>query len=354
MNELSKKCRYGLGSRDILLATVSGLAMLGSMGLAQASNSESDSPPVWIELGGAFAELGNGREIYSPPFASSSDRLPFITTGPDDVERGPTSSWDGNARIQLNLPGSSWSISAGVIYGRATREKTSKQFTSAGTKYNQQHVAYQSIGSNVDQSHLLIDFKVGRDVGLGLFARDVPSSVNFGIRYAQLNIGRASDLLYQPTNNIKAYHKFSGSFQARGRFIGIGPSLSWEGSEGLTRDDRAGQIAIDWGISGALLFGRQHLAGQHQTSDLSVPYAGGPSNYFVYQTGNNLGRRRSVIVPNAGGHLGISWRYPNAKISFGYKADFFFGSIDGGIDARKSETVGFYGPFAAISIGLGG
>lgn len=44
----------------------------------------------------------------------------------------------------------------------------------------------------------------------------------------------------------------------------------------------------------------------------------------------------------------------NFKLSLGYRADFFFGAIDGGIDARKSETVGFYGPFASIGIGLGG
>ncbi len=40
------------------------------------------------------------------------------------------------------------------------------------------------------------------------------------------------------------------------------------------------------------------------------------------------------------------------KVRMGYRADFFFGAIDGGIDTRKSETLGFYGPFATISIGL--
>ena len=59
-----------------------------------------------------------------------------------------------------------------------------------------------------------------------------------------------------------------------------------------------------------------------------------------------------VIVPNVGGFAGLSFRYADAKVSFGYRADFFFGAIDGGIDARKSETLGFYGPFATISIGL--
>ncbi len=51
---------------------------------------------------------------------------------------------------------------------------------------------------------------------------------------------------------------------------------------------------------------------------------------------------------------GLSYRYKNAKISFGYRADFLFGAMDGGIDSYKSETRGFYGPFATVSIGLGG
>jgi hypothetical protein len=29
-------------------------------------------------------------------------------------------------------------------------------------------------------------------------------------------------------------------------------------------------------------------------------------------------------------------------------------AIDGGIDTRKSETLGFYGQFASVSVGIGG
>ena len=50
---------------------------------------------------------------------------------------------------------------------------------------------------------------------------------------------------------------------------------------------------------------------------------------------------------------GLSFRYANAKM-MGYRADFFFGAMDGGIDTGKSGNIGFYGPFAAISVGLGG
>ena len=65
-------------------------------------------------------------------------------------------------------------------------------------------------------------------------------------------------------------------------------------------------------------------------------------------------RSHSVAIPNIGGLLGISLKFPNAKVSVGYHADLFFGAMDGGIDSRKSYDRNFYGPFASVSIGLGG
>jgi hypothetical protein len=60
------------------------------------------------------------------------------------------------------------------------------------------------------------------------------------------------------------------------------------------------------------------------------------------------------VVPNIGGFAGFSLKFPNARVSLGYRADFFFGAMDGGIDTRKTYDRNFYGPFAKISIGLGG
>jgi len=45
---------------------------------------------------------------------------------------------------------------------------------------------------------------------------------------------------------------------------------------------------------------------------------------------------------------------PSAKVSFGYRADVFFGVIDGGLATRSTFNRGFYGPFAQVSIGIGG
>jgi hypothetical protein len=45
---------------------------------------------------------------------------------------------------------------------------------------------------------------------------------------------------------------------------------------------------------------------------------------------------------------------PSGKVSLGYRGDFFFGAIDGGVESRKTYNRSFYGPFASVSIGLGG
>ncbi len=96
-----------------------------------------------------------------------------------------------------------------------------------------------------------------------------------------------------------------------------------------------------------------HFYNNHQ------PGLGGPGAYAAYPTArhNNVAafnRVRSVTVPNFGGFAGLSFRYVDAKNSIGYRADFFLGAMDGGIDIARTENRGFYGPFASISIGLGG
>jgi hypothetical protein len=63
-------------------------------------------------------------------------------------------------------------------------------------------------------------------------------------------------------------------------------------------------------------------------------------------------RSHSAVVPNIGAFAGFSFKYDTAKLTLGYRADFFFGAIDGGIDARKTYDRNFYGPYATVSLGL--
>jgi hypothetical protein len=142
-------------------------------------------------------------------------------------------------------------------------------------------------------------------------------------------------------------------------FHGIGPSLSWNASAALAGNKQGGELALDWGINGAVLFGRQKARTSHTTQAYSLPFT--PYVQYVgyyytklYEHPHHSTRSRSVVVPNLGGFAGVSVKKYNAKVSLGYRADFFFGATDGGIDTAHRENIGFYGPFASVSIGLGG
>jgi len=118
----------------------------------------------------------------------------------------------------------------------------------------------------------------------------------------------------------------------------------------------AGAVTFDWGLNGAVLFGRQHVTGSHETMAHhgSRQHNSGALPTLYPTVSHNTSRSRSVVVPNIGGFAGFSLRFPNAKVSLGYRVDAFFGAMDGGIDTRKTYDRDFYGPFATISIGLGG
>jgi hypothetical protein len=133
--------------------------------------------------------------------------------------------------------------------------------------------------------------------------------------------------------------------------------LSWTSSAPLLGDKDRADLSLDWGINAALLFGRQKAKTSHETAAYyeNGKYLRGAGFEPLYTHGPfHKTRSHSVIVPNLGGFAGLSVNYPNAKISLGYRADFFFGAVDAGIDARQTKTLGFHGPFATLSIGLGG
>jgi len=321
--------------------------------------SDGGRPTVWIELGGAFAQLENSEEAYLPSFVAGTSRLSFITEPPAAIEKPASTSWDGNAKLRFQPAGSSWMFSIAARYGRNKADRSLDQRTAERTPTNYyfvEHNAYQNLSAKTVDSHLILDFSVGKDVGLGMFGQGGKSVINAGIRYAQLETHTNVGIQYQPTNVNPLYypfHRFYGSFDANRRFIGLGPSLSWDASASLFGNSSDGEISFDWGVNGALLIGRQQTQGHHRTTNVRLTYASALNKHTVYQSSASPNRSKEVVVPNLGGFASVSWRYPNAKVSFGYRADMFFGAIDGGIDAAKKEKRGFYGPFVSMSIGVG-
>jgi hypothetical protein len=384
MSELMNVGQGRMPQKCNLLATVCGLALLTSISApAEAWAGDADRPTVWIELGSQIERLDGGTEPLAPSFLNAFDHLNPQPVLP--LQRQPRYAIGGEGRITVEPKGSDWVLSAAVRYGRSNGNKSNYQkFPSAAPWYVKGVVgggySYQSNGAayhlnasaSAKESHAVLDFQAGKDVGLGVFSGKGFSSILFGVRFAQFTNSRKADMngvpdLFHSGSKVKygvrtTHHRYFGMLDEESSFHGVGPSISWTDSEKMSESD--GGLSLDWGVNASVLFGRQKVTGSvSRTGKQYGTYArfnlvGGFTGYTnkvlsSYHNGGRISRSRSVVVPNVGGFAGISMNFPNGKVSLGYRADFFFGAMDGGIDARKTYNRNFYGPFAAISIGLG-
>jgi len=363
MSELIQKNDNRATIRWKLLTGVSALALTAYVSSGDVAIAEdTGQPPIWITLDAQFAQAKNDLEVFNPDFLKSS---PFAAESHLGLEKAPPNIWNKDATITFQPDGSDWVLSAAIQYGKNSRKEERNQIISH-VPYKYFYNAYQDPFSYGSESHTILDFQVGKDVGLGRFGSDGRSVVSVGVRFAQFNSATDVDIKSQPTNHDAYqgnYYHFYADFAAKRKFSGIGPSLSWDASADIAGNPSAGRITFDWGVNGSLLFGRQRTSTSHRTKENKIvyntshpptpPYTGGHARVPVYNHPYSSSRSKSVTVPNLGGFAGVSIRYSDAKISLGYRADMFFNAIDGGIDARKSENRGFMGPYASISIGLG-
>lgn len=387
MSELSNTHEYRLELRGLLLATSSAVVLSTCLCVPnEASAADGDRPTVWIELGGQFEQIATSQDAFVPPFSTRPPTILPITPGnpqiaPGSVQKPLESSFGFEGKLSIEPDDSGWRFSAGVIYGRSNGAKhvhhqtTPKSFafgTGSPPKYIPVAATYGKFSDAVaskHESHAILDFQAGKDVGLGIFGQHGQAIINVGLRFAQFHndtqvaLNSGPDPLgykYFGTRKLLPQARpftYRGELQASRSFMGLGPAASWDASTLVIGNASDAAFTLDWGAHAALLFGHQKANVQHQTSEYYMPapsHGGVGVNYPVYKTATKHRRSHSIVVPNIGGMAGISLKLPNAKVSLGYRADFFFGAMDGGIDTRHSENVGFFGPFATISIGLGG
>ena len=387
MSELINKW---LGQNDFrwqLLATVSAAALVASAyGAGALAEDDADRPTVWIELGGQLERIDGSGQLFDAPFMGAVSQAGF--TSPLHNERPPLFSNGAEGKISFEPDGMNWIFSAAVRYGRSNSSQHVHQQAPGKQWHDYRPASTYRTGENLlatatkfefsdtlakhDESHMVLDFQAGTDIGLGMFGRDDTSVLSLGVRFAQFTSRMSAQVAARPNVQILPYtylppawhfsvvghyRNYALAASSARSFRGVGPSLSWNASAPVLGNPQVGEASLEWGANAAILFGRQKMSSRHQTSGRNYsrfiyPYS--KRRTSLYQTSNSSVRVRSVIVPNFGGFAGLSYRVQNFKVSAGYRADFFFGAIDGGIDTRKEQTLGFFGPFATISIGLGG
>jgi hypothetical protein len=356
-----------------LLSTVSSFALLTSVCAAsQAQAADVDQPQIWIELGAEMNSVTGQGEPFAPAFLAKNSTSPVLQkTTPLQAQQLAKISFGEEGRISFQPEDSNWVFFAAIHYGRSSGRshvdhQTDRLFYKYAGGAPTTAADFAKTQASRQENHAILDFQAGKDVGLGLFGRGSSSILSVGVRFAQFaskqdfNIRARPDLhtpryftFYTHRVAIKYFHTYYVTGHASRNFRGVGPSVSWNGSTPFAGNLQDGEVTFDWGANAAILFGKQRVLVRHQESAHYHPAGFSYSPYYMHPIAGLIDAR-SVIVPNAGGSLGISFRRGDAKISIGYRADMFFNAMDGGIDARKSENVGFYGPFAAISVGLGG
>jgi iron complex outermembrane receptor protein len=359
------------------------------------SDTDGGKPPLWIELGGQLEHISGQGATFVPGFYSNFGGASILHEGttPLAAQQPPLFSAGEEAKVTFQPDDSDWIVSASVRYGRSgdklhvhhqTNELHYGKYRSGvpvpsgqpgGRIWTQEKFVDTTVYHA--ESHSIMDFMAGKDVGLGLFGESVETILSGGVRIAQFDAYSSADIRAEPDMhfwvvpsaaapnraNVGPYfHSYHAAENAARKFKGVGPSISWAGSTPVLGRDQTGGFDVDWGANAAVLFGRQNTSASHyQTGRYWEKKIGNNACVAEYScavmvtpTAGGHASRRVVTVPNIGGFAGISYRYQNAKISFGYRTDFFFGAIDGGIGKTKSENLGFSGPFATVSFGLGG
>ena len=379
MNELIHNNHNRETIRWKLLTGASVFALTACISSGTAANAEDTKPLIWIELGGQMDHLGGAPEIYSPKFFASA--APAVRAPMIEVQRPAPDSFGENGKIAFTPEGSDWIFSAAIRYGRSSASKhrhyetshPTVPFTSRGTILAGAGIFRMALGDGqggTSESHLLLDFQAGKDVGLGFLGKDGTSVVSAGVRIAQFtsktNISLHARPIYESLPAFGSPGKYSfhscyfqsntALIQSRRNTHAVGPSISWDASLPFAGNASDMEITLDWGVNAAVLFGRERAHVHQETQGYYFKGIAGvvPKYTSSYvHTPPDQDRSRSVTIPSVGGFAGLSLKFPNAKVSIGYRYDTFLKAMDAGIDAAKKSDVAFNGPYASISIGLG-
>jgi len=221
------------------------------------------------------------------------------------------------------------------------------------------------------EKHLLADFAVGRDVGLGVLGNS-RSTIGAGLRYASFE--SATRTLAHGVNRVlpdgwyvnpTLQDEYEFDLTAKRKFKGFGPALSWDAAQRLLGNDQAGHLDLDWSLGGGVLFGKQKTATTGSYDTLSV------EGKYTQLTGCSVGacparpvlpptplgvaaRNKNATVPMLDLSLGLAYQVGRFEAGAGYRWERYFNVLDTGYDERKQTDRTIDGPYFKIAVGFGG
>jgi iron complex outermembrane receptor protein len=337
--------------------------------------------PFEVEIGGGMSRFDRDVERYAPDWMTPA-LAPSLDAQDYDLD------WGDIRSLKLTYrPANGWKVSAAYMHGKTNGQSrqegvpeeiaglTVPNFFGGGTKYINQIDNYANVAAQSSEEFVIADFKVGKDVGLGVFGAAGTSTLAAGLRYASLQsdsrvaTGGIGGSYIAPnttgSSGVRRRSVYEVSLNSEREFEGVGPSVSWDASVRLLGDDQSGHADLDWSVGGAVLFGKQTVVSHedrfglyYRATNGGAADPGSGNGYVATQIYNGvaLPRTRSddVTVPNLSLNLGLSYSIDRLKVSTGYAYDRFFDAIDGGFEEAKEYDRTIHGPYLKLSLGFGG
>ncbi|HEX6861009.1 MAG TPA: TonB-dependent receptor [Caulobacteraceae bacterium] len=345
--------------------------------------------PLTVELSGQVQRQDAPYEFLDPGFAGSFSQ-PLDPRAPQNQPL----DWGDGREVRLTYrPGSGpWTIAAGYRYGRASNNTVlvhaseasgpvqcvfpssdpffaeyfcdpegpyhEANFLNAGTNWS-------DASGRETQEHMIADFVVGMDVGLGMLG-DSHSSISAGLRYASFESATRTSMAGVPDRYVPdgwafypvSWHQYSSAIDADRAFKGTGPTLTWDAAQRLFGSDEAGHLDLDWSITGGVLFGKQEttVTGESGGVYFYGSYLTSPPNWpLPAETPLDLApRSEDVTVPLLDVSLGLAYEVGRLKVGAGYRWERYFDALDVGFEAQKDGDLTLDGPYFKLAIGFGG
>src|SRR6185437_2727866 len=208
-----------------LLTQASATVLMSYISVIPAAKAQDDDKPtVWIELGGQLSRWENSQEPYAPPFAALT---PSNLSPPQVSEKPPRYGVDESTSLIFQPKDSDWTLSASIRYGRSGNSKKVHQQSNPDnyTAYVKIHRSrngrvrdfknyytkyplsprFVDVAAKQSESHTLLDFQAGKDLGIGLFGRNASSTLDVGVRFAQFTSKSRIKLRENPDWQFKTH-----------------------------------------------------------------------------------------------------------------------------------------------------
>jgi outer membrane receptor protein involved in Fe transport len=348
------------------------------------ANPASQGPfPLTVELSGQVQRQDAPYAVLGPDFIETfSDALDPANVQNRDLD------WGDGREVRITYrPGSGpWSITGGLRYGRTSKSTVLVHASEAAgpvrcavldayacdpegpyADFRLRTGTNWSDASAYDrEEHVVVDFAVGRDVGLGVLG-DRRSRFSAGLRYASFESSTRTTMegipnWYFPEGWLKyemSRSHYRAAVTAEREFSGTGPTLSWDAAQRLVGNEKAGHLDLDWSIIGGVLFGKQETAitgsqAENHFEDKYFNLLNAPPPALTSVPFDAKSRSTDVSVPVVDLSLGLAYEVGRVRVGAGYRWERYFDVLDVGDDEHEDADRTIDGPYFKIAVGFGG